>query len=60
MGKVRFGGRSFKNSGSVDGDAVSAFSLQIKLLLCLKLVLEMVPLSHSVAVQLGKFNGSEK
>lgn len=53
MGKVRFGRRSFKNSGRVDGDAVSAFSLQIKLVFCLKPVFEIVPLSCSVAVQLG-------
>lgn len=59
-GKVRFGGRSIKNSGRVDGDAVSALSLQIKLVLCLTFFLEIVPLSHSVAVQLGKLPGSEK
>lgn len=33
---------------------------QIKLVFCLKLVLEIVPLGCSVSVQLGKFTGSEK
>lgn len=60
MDKVTFGGRPFKNSVKVDGGVVSAFSLQIKLVLCLKVVPEIVSLSHSMVVQLGKFSGPEK
>lgn len=60
MDKVRLGGRSFKNSVKVGGGVVSAFSLQIKLVLCLKVVPEIVLHSHSVVVQLGKLNGPEK
>lgn len=59
MDQVIFGGRSFKNSGRADGDADSSFYLQIKLVLCLQLVLEIEPLSCSVALHLGKFTGSE-
>lgn len=60
MDKVRFGGKSFKNSVKADGEVVSPFSLQIKLVLCFKVVPEIVPLSHSIVVLLGKFSGPEE